>query len=85
MFEVKTTNFSKVFGVGVRFKGMWFEFTDDEPTDSGLRQRLQVMWKANQTYREVFPLRDASGKLIAGVDKEFPQKVGRDGFYMRGY
>ncbi len=85
LFEVKPADFPRLFGSNVRFKGMWFEFTDDAPTDSGFRDRLPVMWKANPSYRETFPLRDASGKLIPGVDKGFPQKVAPGDFYRRGY
>ncbi|MCP4083117.1 MAG: hypothetical protein GY743_23090, partial [Planctomycetaceae bacterium] len=56
MFEVKPGDFAGVFGSDVRFAGLWFEFTDDSPTDSGLRNRLSVMWKANPGFRETFPL-----------------------------
>ncbi|MCP4082995.1 MAG: hypothetical protein GY743_22445 [Planctomycetaceae bacterium] len=85
MFEVKPDDFPKYFGSDVRYVGMWFEFTEDSPTDSGLRNRLSVMWKANPGFRETFPLRNANGDLIPGVDRAFQEKVGKTAFYKKEF
>lgn len=85
MFRVKPGDFSRVFGSGVHYVGMWFEFTDDEPTDSGLRKRLPILWNANPSYRKTFPLRKANGDLFAGVEKALPQKIGNTSFFQRRY
>ena len=85
MFEVKPEKFSRVFGSGVRFVGLWFEFTDDPATDM-IHERLPLMMgKVNPSYRKTFPLRDKNGKLISAVDKAFPQKIGKFAFFKRAY
>ncbi len=85
MFEVRPSDFPKMFDSDVRFLGLWFEFTEDGSTDSGLRNRLPVMWKANPSYHETFPIRKANGDLIAGRDMALPQKIGKYSFFERNF
>lgn len=86
MFEVKPSNFSHKFGPNVSFKGLWFEFTDDQPTDV-IQQKLPLMFQAknNASYTKKYSLRDGNGKLIPISEKDLPQKVGKSSFKERSF
>ncbi len=85
MFHVKPEDFSTVFGNDVRFLGMWFEFTNEEPTTAIVGRLPIMMGRANSSYREFFPLRGDDGNLISFANKAFPQRFGKSVFYFRGY
>ncbi len=85
IFEVKPEKFSRVFGSGVRFVGLWFEFTDDPVTDAMVGRLPVVMVKVNPSFGGRFPIRDKYGKLISAVNKAFPQKIGKPAFFKRAY
>lgn len=84
MFHVHPNRFADHFGADVRFVSLWFEFTQDEPTDI-LPQRLPVAIVPNESFYSAFPLRDANGDLIPLRDYAFPQKFPKSVFYDREY
>ena len=81
MFQVTPDNFSKRFGENIIFKGIWFEFTDEQLTE-GIKERIPRMFtvKNNESYRKAFPLRDNEGKLIPSSKWKLPQKFGKRAF-----
>lgn len=84
MFEVKPEDFSKVLGSGVRFAGLWFEFTND-PVTEVIGHRLPIVVKPNDSYWTAFPKKDDQGNCIPSAKKAFPYKIGKSGFMHRGF
>ena len=82
MFQVKPEDFSELFGQDVRYIGMWFEFTEDAPSDHIL-ERLPVGVTPNESYYTALPVRNAQGNLLTAKEMAFPQKIFPKIFFMR--
>ncbi len=84
MFEVRAEEVSNHFGEDVHLLGMWFEFTEDEPT-SHVPARLPVALNPNESYYSAFPKFDEHGDRITSRDFAFPQKFSKWAFVDREY
>lgn len=84
MFEVRPGDFQEHFGSDVRYHGMWFEFTDDMPTNF-LPARLPVALKPNESFYSAFSKTDSEGNLLPSKDYAFSQKLSGTIFYRKGY
>ncbi|SLN24610.1 hypothetical protein ROA7450_01003 [Roseovarius albus] len=84
MYQVKPEAFPEVFGADVRYVGMWFEFTGDDPTRH-IPVRLPVALTPNKSFYTAFPSNKDENGLIPDFEYAFPQKFSERVFYMKGY